>query len=178
MRDRLITFVKRVKDSSSIATEYDQNGLGVTTPLFVHKLLEAKVKGGPVDLKQIPRIFHQLNEERVPRYHPWGSDKLDHLVKTFDTDERMQLWLKRCAEPMLAGDSSDDVHILGIDEILDGSDLDSLLDRAIALEKQHCSWEATIGPVIKAIRRLGRMSDGKDYENLASYARQHQKSTS
>lgn len=131
--------------------------------------------GGPVDLKQIPRIFGLLNKERKGTFHPFGDDKLKHVVKTLDTDKKAQLSLRRCAEPMITGDSSDDVNVLGIEEMIACGDLDSLLDEAIKTEKKDCSWEATIGPAVKAIKRLGRTSDGKDHEKLANYAKAHQK---
>jgi hypothetical protein len=97
------------------------------------------------------------------------------VVKTLNNNERMQLWLERCAEPMFNGGPEDDVNVLGIEMISASADFDSLLNVAIELEEAECSWEVTIGPAVKAIRRLGRTSAGRDYEKLAAYAKVHQK---
>ncbi|KAK6857256.1 hypothetical protein PG995_007443 [Apiospora arundinis] len=59
-----------------------------------------------------------------------------------------------------------------------GGDVDALLAQAREWEAKQCSWEATIGPAVKALRRLGRTSSGKDYKKLAQYAQTHAKPVS
>jgi hypothetical protein len=50
-----------------------------------------------------------------------------------------------------------------------------LVGLALQQEKEQCSWEATIGPAVKALKRLGRTSAGQDMDKLAEYAKTHQK---
>ncbi|KAK7972327.1 hypothetical protein PG988_006461 [Apiospora saccharicola] len=57
----------------------------------------------------------------------------------------------------------------------DGSEIDKLFAAAKRAEKERCSWDATIGPADKALRRLGRTSSGKDYNKLAQYAQTNAK---
>jgi hypothetical protein len=175
VRDMLAKFVARVKESSAIATEYQQNDFHTSSSRFVQLLNETKSEKGLVDRKAIPRIFRQLNDERTPDFYAFPDEKLKHVVKTFNTDERMKLWLKRCEEPMISGGPEDDVNIMGIEELMACGDVDSLLDKAIELEREHCSWATILGPALKAIRRLGRTSAGQDDQKLATYAKEHQK---
>ncbi|KAK6839276.1 hypothetical protein PG987_005142 [Apiospora arundinis] len=59
-----------------------------------------------------------------------------------------------------------------------GGDVDALLAQAREWEAKQCSWEATIGLAVKALRRLERTSSGKDYKKLAQYAQTHAKPVS
>ncbi|UZP37038.1 hypothetical protein NXS19_004854 [Fusarium pseudograminearum] len=107
--------------------------------------------------------------------HPWPDSALETIKTAFSDDTKMELWLNRCAEPMVRNSTSDNYAAMAIETLIDAEDLKTLVDLAIQKEKEQCSWEATIGPAVKALRRLGRTSSGVDMDRLAQYAKVHQK---
>jgi len=185
LRDELEKFVKKhegayvvegkVKDHDDEGTP----GFEDETPRFVQLLCGKRAANGSVSTKVITPIFHQLNEERKAREADVLSDKqLAKVVKALNTDARLGLWLESRQEPLLSGGQRDETTILGVKEFLEGPDLGALVSGATELEETCCSWQATIGPAVKALRRLGRTSAGKDFDKLAKYAKEHAKPSS
>ena len=147
------------------------------TPLLIAKLQQTRMNGGPVDRSKIKQFFNEINEDRVKQRDLAAKpdDMLKNIEVALDTDEKMELFLERCAEPMVENESSDNHAATGIEMVLDSGDFKWLINYAAAVEKDNLSWEATIGPAVKAIKRLGRTSAGKDFDKLAAYAKAHQK---
>ncbi|KAM0226717.1 hypothetical protein ACHAP5_012330 [Fusarium lateritium] len=170
-------YVQKIRKSEPISTAYHRLGLSYDTPLLINKLQQTRVNGGPVDRSKIEQFFREINEDRVKvrDLHPRPDDMLKSMEAALDTDEKMELFLERCAEPLVRGESSDDNAATAIELILDCEDFMWLINYAVAVEEENLSWEATIGPAIKALKRLGRTSAGKDVERLAQYAKEHQK---
>ncbi|KAK8073434.1 hypothetical protein PG994_004333 [Apiospora phragmitis] len=121
------------------------------------------------------------HRERVHQLHPQpGCDGTGHpaascnrreedpawktLTQAIDTKEELDMFLARRAEPQLESQARDNDNFQGFELMVSSGDLDKLLATAEAWEKEHCSWEATIGPAIKVLRRLGRTSSGKEYK--------------
>lgn len=158
---------------------YSKDGIeGSAKALFIHRLNETRVAWGPPDRAKIPAILEQAKSD-WPKEHfnPFAEEsKVKNVIKVLDTDKKLELFLRRCGEPMLKGYApEDEMATMIIEDIMGSGDLDTLLETATALERKYCSWEATVGPALKAIRRLGRTSAGKDVDNLARYAQIHEK---
>ena len=134
------------------------------------------MNGGPADRYKIPQSFKEVNEDKVAReYRPFEDDVLKSIQAAFDTDEKMALFMERCAAPLIVNESSDKHAATTIEYILDSGDFKWLMNYAAVVEKENLSWEATIGPAVKALKRLGRSSAGKDFDKLAAHAKAHQK---
>lgn len=184
--DSLQAFVKKHEGTFMIEGNVkdwdDENTPGYEdeTPRFV-QLLHAKrvANGGSIHVKDITPISNQINEELTARGADKFTDKqMAKMVRILNTDARLTAWLESRQEPLLVGLREDETTILCIMEMLKTGDIESLADHAAAWEKTHCSWESTIGPAVKALRRLGRTSAGKDHAKLAQYAKEHAKPSS
>ena len=172
----LRNYIQKVRKSEPVATAYNKRSLSWDNPLFIQKLQQSRVNGGPADRSKITQFFKEVNEDRVARdYRPFEDDVLKNIQAAFDTDEKMALFMERCAEPMIDNESSDKHAATAIEYILDSPDFKWLMNYAAAVEKENLSWEATIGPAVKALKRLGRTSAGKDFDKLAAYAKAHRK---
>jgi len=134
------------------------------------------VDGGPVDRSKIDAFFKSINDykKRINVcVHP--EEQATKTKALLDTDEKMDLFLERCMEPLICHQAEDSHAPAAINYLVEEGDLKKLLDLAVAEEKEHCSWDATTGPAIKALRRLGRTRAGEDMNKLADYAKAHQK---
>ncbi|RBR26386.1 uncharacterized protein FIESC28_00791 [Fusarium coffeatum] len=172
----LRNYIQKIRKSEPVSTAYNRKSLGWDNPLFIKKLQQTRVNGGPADRSKIPQFFKEVNEDRVAReYKPFEDDVLKNIEAAFNTDEKMALFMERCAEPFVENESSDRHAATAIEYVLDSPDFKWLMDYAAAAEKENLSWEATIGPAVKALKRLGRTSAGKDFDKLAAYAKAHQK---
>ncbi|KAM0187025.1 hypothetical protein ACHAPA_011842 [Fusarium lateritium] len=170
-------YIQKIRKSEPVSTAYSRHSLQYDTPLLINKLQQTRVNGGPVDRSKVEQFFREINEDRVKvrDLHPRPDDMLRSMEAALDTDEKMELFLERCAEPLVRSESSDNHAATAIEMILDSEDFNWLINYAVAVEKENLSWEATIGPAVKALKRLGRTSAGKDVEKLAEYAKAHQK---
>ncbi|KAJ4005505.1 hypothetical protein NW752_002338 [Fusarium irregulare] len=105
---------------------------------------------------KIPQFFKEVNEDKVAReYRPFEDDVLKNIQAAFDIDEKMALFMERCAEPLIENESSDKHAATTIEYILDSGDFKWLMNYAAVVEKENLSWEATIGPAVKALEDLG-----------------------
>lgn len=169
-------YAKKIKRTDAVALAYNAVGIGSSTYILVNKLQGSRVNGGPVDRSKIEQFFNELNEyKKSIGGFVYAEDSGAKLKAILDTDEKVELFLERCLEPTVSHESQDSHAPVAIQYLLDQGEFQKLLDLAEAEEKEHCSWEATIGPAIKALRRLGRTSAGKDMNKLAEYAKVHQK---
>ncbi|EKJ70219.1 hypothetical protein FPSE_09593 [Fusarium pseudograminearum CS3096] len=169
-------YVKKIRESADVAKSYDHYGLGYDTCILVSRLQQTRVNGGPVDRSKIAQIFNDINADRVKEGHkPREESMLKNIEAAFSDDDKMELWLKRCAEPMVRNDDGDNHAATALEVLIDAGDLKTLVGWSVTQEREQCSWEATIGPAVKALRRLGRTSAGKDMQKLAEYAKAHQK---
>ena len=81
------------------------------------------MNGGPADRSKIPQFFKEVNEDKVAReYRPFEDDVLKNIQAAFDTDEKMALFMERCAEPRIENESSDKHAATTIEYILDSGD--------------------------------------------------------
>lgn len=120
--------------------------------------------------------FAQAYPERYQQFQQGEAGwALGALARAVDTKEKLDMFLARRAEPQLTAELRDNDEFQALERMVAGGDLDSLLATARAAEAERCSWEATIGPAVKALRRLGRTSSGQDYTKLAEYAQAHAK---
>ncbi|KAK8109475.1 hypothetical protein PG999_007612 [Apiospora kogelbergensis] len=130
-------------------------------------------------LLQMWEEYRQFFEKVFPdRFNPFGKEGKEdrrpgNISKILDTEAKLDLFLGRRAEPQLKASMRDDDEFECLERMMANGDVGTLLQRAQELEVQHCSWKATIGPAVKALRRLGCTSSGKDYNNLAQYAKDH-----
>ncbi|RFN47474.1 hypothetical protein FIE12Z_8269 [Fusarium flagelliforme] len=169
-------YEEKIKRTDPVGLAYNSIGLRSDTYLLVSMLQNTRVDGGPVDRSKIGEMFKVIDEYKKNRgSYTHGEEKAARTMAFFDTDEKMELFLERCMEPMVSHESQDSNATAGIKYLVEEGEFKKLLDLTVAEEKQHCSWEATVGPAIKALRRLGRTSAGKDMNKLADYAKTHQK---
>ncbi|KAH7183240.1 uncharacterized protein B0J16DRAFT_373745 [Fusarium flagelliforme] len=169
-------YEEKIKRTDPVGLAYNYNGLRQDTYQLVSMLQSTRVNGGPVDRSKIGEIFKAIDEYQKSRgSYTHGEEKATKTMALFDTDEKMELFLERCQEPMVSHEPQDSNATAGIKYLVEEGEFKKLLDLAVAEEKKYCSWEATVGPAIKALRRLGRTSAGKDMNKLADYAKTHQK---
>lgn len=161
---------------------YDEDetlGFEKETPRFVQLLHAKRVESGSVSAKDIKPICQQMNKELGARGAELLSDKqVAKMAKVLNTQADLIKWLDNRQEPLLVGEKEDETTLLGIGEILEGGEFDGMVKSATDLEKANCSWQAIIGPAMKALRRLGRTAAGKDFDKLAKYAKEHGKPSS
>ncbi|KAJ4111433.1 hypothetical protein NW768_011786 [Fusarium equiseti] len=172
----LRNYVEKIRRSESVSTAYNYQGLRFDTHLLVSRLQQSRVNGGPADRSKLPQFFKEVNEDVVSReFKPYSDDVLKNIEAALDTDEKMELFLERCAEPMVENASSDNHAATAIEHILDSPDFKWLINYAAAVEKENLSWEGTLGPALKALKKLGRTGVEQGFDNLAAYAKAHQK---
>lgn len=173
--DKVTDFVSKIKEGLPISKAYAQDGFGSKTPRFIELLNQTRVKEGLPDRAKIPTIFSQINKEEEARgLSAWKDHTLQNLKKVLSDDEQMELFLRVRGDPQLDGYHDED-EITVIEDMLAARDIGWVVDEAVKLEGEKCSWDGNIGPALKAIRRLGRTSAGQGYEDLAQYAKDHQK---
>jgi hypothetical protein len=169
-------YVKKIRLSQPVYDAFMADGIRYNTSTFVNKLQQTRVNGGPVDRSKIEEIFRYINKlEEEDGRSLWKDDKLNSIKAALDNENKMEMFLRRCAEPMVRAELGDSHAATALEVLIDAGELKTLLGLAVKQEKEQCSWETTIGPAVKAIKRLGRTSAGKDMERLAEYAKAHQK---
>lgn len=62
-----------------------------------------------------------------------------NIEAALNTDEKMELFLERCAEPLVAGESSGNHAATTIETILTSEDYKWLINYAEAVEKENLS---------------------------------------
>ncbi|KAF4985647.1 hypothetical protein FGRMN_11138 [Fusarium graminum] len=169
-------YAEKLKKSDTVADAYNHWGLNSDSYILVGKLQATRVNGGSPDRSKIPQFLEEmcLDRKKEERF-VWPDDQLEHIKGVFNTNEKLDLWLDRCMEPLVQHDYHDGHAPVAVQYLIDEGEFKKLLELAEREEKEHCSWEATIGPAIKALKRLGRTSAGKDMTLLAGYAKAHQK---
>jgi hypothetical protein len=182
VREELQKFVERhdgVYEIEKKVKYHDDDstpGFETNTPRFVQLLHAKRVANGAVTTEDITPICQQMNTELgTAGAEPLADKQVAKMIKVLNTPERLVQWLEYRQEPLLRGESEDVAAMMAVDEVVKGTEFDTLMAEATKLEKQNCSWEATIGPAMKALRRLGRTSAGKDFDKLANYAKDHGK---
>ncbi|KAJ5224158.1 uncharacterized protein N7469_007661 [Penicillium citrinum] len=140
---------------------------------FIPLVLKTCVDGKP-NRKVWPELLKQVSIEMYGKDKEWTGRKATHMAQCLDTDEKWNIWLASRNDPLIDPFYDND-EITAIDNMVASGDLDKIVDASIAWEQENCSWEATIGPAMKAIKRLGRTAVGRDFKSLAQYAQDHQK---
>jgi hypothetical protein len=162
---------------TTYATEEEKpfrGGFKDETPRFVQLMHGKRAANGSASVSDIEPVFRQMNKELQARGQAVMPDGvLAKVVRAMDTDEHLALWLRSRQEPLLLNTVQDETTLLAITEMLKTEHLDSIVDLAAAFERDHCSWESTIGPAVKALKRLGRTAAGKDFKDLVQYAKNH-----
>ncbi|KAK8876876.1 hypothetical protein PGQ11_001822 [Apiospora arundinis] len=192
VKNKLAEFSKQFKASKPVVDEclkWYRSPQG--NVLIIKRLLEIRKRQNqpkpPALAEEYAKMWAECNKEYGELYptapNEFSLDKKDWVlpavVKSLDTRAKLDLFLARRAEPQLTGAARDNDEFGALERMMaPGGDVDALLAQAKEWEAKHCSWEATIGPAVKALRRLGRTSSGKDYKKLAQYAQTHAKPVS
>ncbi|KAJ6069142.1 hypothetical protein N7499_011029 [Penicillium canescens] len=163
----LVEFSKQYSAAAHIAMRWrtEINTYQHITTALIRKLVEANAK-----VADVPGIVAKLQEEE----ERLGSETAEKMCTFFTSDEEVRLFVSLRADPAIPNSETwlvQDAHILN--SVVKSKELDSLLNKALALEEASLTWAKTIGPAVTAIRRLGRRSAGKDASALARYAKDH-----
>lgn len=172
VRDSLNTLFARYEEGFTIAKDWPSRDSDAGR--MIH-LLRAKSAGGKLDRSKIPGIIKQINDEINEEWrYKMKPELIKKLSNYFDSDEKLSIFIRYRAEPLFnTYHTPDEVKALKV--LLDDGTLDNLVDQAAQWEKEYCSWDVTIGPAVKALRRLGSTSAGQDFNSLARYAKDHEK---
>ncbi|KAJ6029600.1 uncharacterized protein N7446_011047 [Penicillium canescens] len=164
----LVEFSKQYSAAADVAMRWrtEINTYEKITTALIRKLVEANVK-----VADVPGIVAklQVEEEKLMK-----GENAEKMCKFFTSDEEVRLFVSLRADPAIPNSETflaRDAHILN--SVVKSKELDSLLNKALALEEASLTWAKTIGPAVTAIRRLGRRSAGKDASALAQYAKDH-----
>ncbi|QPC69456.1 hypothetical protein HYE68_000208 [Fusarium pseudograminearum] len=169
-------YMQKIRESEAVAGAYNAHALGHDTCRVVKKLQQTRVDGGLVDRSKFGQVFAEINEWRVEdEQKSWPEAKLKHLEDTFSDDTKMELFMKRCAEPLVRNNAGDNHAATALEVLIDAGDLKTLIDLAVTEEEKHCSWNATAGPTLKALKSLGRAAVGQKLDKLAECAKGQQR---
>jgi hypothetical protein len=132
-------------------------------------------KDGLPTFAELPAIFGKDEKETQDSgQKPLGKKQCAAAIKVLNTDERIEKLLTLRQDPWLDTALFEVREVVQCMKMLLASDkFPGVLKQIVDLEYENLSWSKTVGPSCVAIIRLGKRSAGKDFENLAEYARKH-----
>ncbi|KAK8872357.1 hypothetical protein PGQ11_002871 [Apiospora arundinis] len=192
VKTKLAEFAKKFKESAPVVDQCNRWDFSLARMALIVKRLPAirqrqDQKNPPTLTAEYTTMWNECRPEYAAMYGdednpfalPATEAKLKEVVAALSTRAKLDLYLARRAEPQLQGTRRDNDEFAALERMMEpGGDIDSLLAKAKDWERKKCSWEATIGPAVKALRRLGRGSSGHDFAELAKYAQAHAKPVS
>ncbi|KAF5244273.1 hypothetical protein FANTH_7783 [Fusarium anthophilum] len=172
---KLRAFIKVMAETKPILYEYITDSFGRFDKDFYERLDGTRVNGGPVDRTKLEEVVKGLQKyvQDTCGYETGKATTAAHVKRVFDTDEKMALFMKRYHEPMANGERNDDNTAKGLELMLENGDVKKLVDFAVKLEEEKCSWKATIGPGIQALSKAEKEPTKQDFDKVLRYAKDH-----
>ncbi|PHH61565.1 hypothetical protein CDD81_8146 [Ophiocordyceps australis] len=173
VKARFTEFVKVGESFVPVALDwrFKVNTYDAVAAAIVTEIVSEKKDGALPKATEIPAILKRIHKRSPSSFQEWA---VEATTKMLATDERVGQFVGFRSDPGLPnlGDNLQrQMQCLKL--VLESGKVDDLLNTAVNLEEEHLSWEKTIGPAVTAIRRLGGRSAGQSAEQLADYARNH-----
>ncbi|KAG8355599.1 hypothetical protein FVEN_g6492 [Fusarium venenatum] len=116
-------YVQKIRQSEAVAKDYG-DGLSTDTCILFNNLQKNKVNGGPVDRSKLEEIFKEvfkeINKEReTAGSNPWEKSRLETMESVFNNDENMELFMKRCSEPLVRNSTRDNYVATALELLID-----------------------------------------------------------
>jgi hypothetical protein len=94
--------------------------MGYDTSFIVTGLQKTRINGGPVERSKLDQVLREINADRKAKdRYVSPDDKLESIKAVFDTEEKVKLFMKRCSEPLIRGNSGGNQAAIALEELVD-----------------------------------------------------------